>query len=58
MILQNARQFLVHEQLDWNRPRLDWLPDRLYRLCQEAHPILEMDTDNEFEGSAPQPRQV
>ncbi|MEM6888560.1 MAG: hypothetical protein AAF636_10530 [Pseudomonadota bacterium] len=43
MILQSAKQFLVQEQLDWNRPRLNWLPGKLYRLCQEAHPILEAE---------------
>ena len=41
MILQAAKQILVKDQLDWNRPHLTWMPDNLYRLSQEAHPRAE-----------------
>ena len=32
MSLSSARSLLVHDRMDWNRPRLRWVSPALYRL--------------------------
>lgn len=37
MNLQNAREMLMLDRRDQNRPRLRWLPESLYRSFAVAH---------------------
>ena len=36
MTLHSARTFVVRDRLDWNKPHLQWMPNRLYRLFRRA----------------------
>ena len=36
MNLYSAKQMLVRDQLDWNKPHLNWLPEWAYRLFRET----------------------
>ncbi|SLN50340.1 hypothetical protein ROA7023_02174 [Roseisalinus antarcticus] len=36
MTLHNARTLFTRERMDWNRPHLNWMPRKLYRLAREA----------------------
>lgn len=36
MNLLTARQILVRDRMDWNRPHLGWISEKLYRLFREV----------------------
>jgi hypothetical protein len=36
MSLSHARSLLVHDRMDWNRPRLPWVAPALYRRFRKA----------------------
>ena len=36
MTLLTARTYLVRDRMDWRKPHLSWVPDRLYRLYRTA----------------------
>ncbi|SES14060.1 hypothetical protein SAMN04490244_10669 [Tranquillimonas rosea] len=38
MNVQIARASLVRDRMDWNRPHLGWLSNKLYRLRREVFP--------------------
>ncbi|KMW57981.1 hypothetical protein AIOL_002949 [Candidatus Rhodobacter oscarellae] len=37
MNLQAARHLLIRDRLDWNKPHLRWVADRLYRMHRAAN---------------------
>ncbi len=36
MTLDTARSLLVRDRMDWNKPHLNWMPGKLYRLFRSV----------------------
>lgn len=37
MMLQAAKSMLVKDRMDWHKPHLNWVPEKIYRYFSERN---------------------